>query len=373
MDSSSVSSAVSTPPPPSRRGKYKKIRLSAKKRIQQAYRESRDWKTVAIANDVKLSSCRNFLNFEDIVEKKRGGNKPRILSEGNLTMMEKWIEDDPQTTLEEMKLRLEGQHNIIVSNATIHRALMGRVYTFKDCHYEPLQANCLQVKQARRDYVAELRRLKADDKIPIWIDETNFNLFTARTKGRSKRGTRVRSIRPAPQKGRNLHIIGAMSNAGFFYAKHARGSYNNLRANDWLRGMLRYARSHFHGLKDIVVICDNAPCHSRVEQVFEEDEFLEARLLRLSPYSPQLNPIENLWSQVKSRVKTFLREGLAAFMGPPRVDPQMTLEEFRLQYLENCAGRALAEIDPLRNDRFTNRLDWFYGLAQDLTDMPIGA
>ncbi|KAG9398006.1 hypothetical protein AC1031_015035 [Aphanomyces cochlioides] len=149
MDSSSVSSAVSTPSPPSRRGKYKKICLSAKKRIQQAYRESRDWKAVAIANDVKLSSCRNFLNFEEIVEKKRGGNKPRILSEENLTMMEKWIEDDPQTTLEEMKLRLEGQHNIHVSNATIHRALMGRVYTFKDCHYEPLQANCLQVKQAR--------------------------------------------------------------------------------------------------------------------------------------------------------------------------------------------------------------------------------
>ncbi|KAH9097341.1 hypothetical protein LEN26_017139 [Aphanomyces euteiches] len=269
-------------------------------------------------------------------------------------MMEKWIEDDPQTTLEEMKLRLEGQHNIIVSNATIHRALMGRVYTFKDCHYEPLQANCLQVKQARRDYVTELRRLKADDKIPIWIDETNFNLFTARTKGRSKRGTRVRSIRPAPQKGRNLHIIGAMSNAGFFYAKHARESYNNLRANDWLRGMLRYARSHFHGLKDIVVICDNAPCHSRVEQVFEEDES-----------SAHIHH-----NSIRLRIVV---SSLAAFMGPPPVDPQMTLEEFRLQYLENCAERALAEIDPLRNDRFTNRLDWFYGLAQDLTDMSIGA
>ncbi|KAG9415285.1 hypothetical protein AC1031_008729 [Aphanomyces cochlioides] len=78
-----------------------------------------------------------------------------------------------------------------------------------------------------------------------------------------------------------------------------------------------------------------------------------------------------MWSQVKSRVKTFLRESLAAFMGLPP-EPQLTRLEFRMQFLENFAQRAIQEIDPNRNERYINRLDWFYGLAQDLQDMPVG-
>jgi len=75
--------------------------------------------------------------------------------------------------------------------------------------------------------------------------------------------------------------------------------------------------------------------------VFQEDEFSTATLLRLSPYSPMFNPIENLWSQIKSRVKSMLREGFAAFMGRPPLETNISLEEYRLSYLENIAERVL--------------------------------
>ncbi|KAH9119453.1 hypothetical protein LEN26_007956 [Aphanomyces euteiches] len=123
--------------------------------------------------------------------------------------------------------------------------------------------------------------------------------------------------------------------------KHRRGSYTNERANEWLRDMMREAKTYFNGLDDVLVIFDNAPCHSRIEHVFEEQEFQHASLFRLSKYSPMLNPIENLWSKVKSRVKILLRQGLAAFLGPPPVDQQITRTEYRLQYLEHCAEQAL--------------------------------
>ncbi|KAG9398007.1 hypothetical protein AC1031_015036 [Aphanomyces cochlioides] len=136
--------------------------------------------------------------------------------------------------------------------------------------------------------------------------------------------------------------------------------------------MLRFASNHFHGLKDIVVICDNAPCHSRVEQVFEEDEFVEVPFCALAHIHH---------NSIQLRIC-----GLKSSLASRHSFEKMTLDEFRLQYHENCAERALSgtvmlvsmssryvEIDPLRNDRFTNRLDWFYGLAQDLADMPIGA
>ena len=117
--------------------------------------------------------------------------------------------------------------------------------------------------------------------------------------------------------------------------------------------MLRAAGEHFGALDDIVVICDNAPCHSRyalfcteayivvrLESVFEEDEFCTSSLLRLSPYSPMLNPIENLWSSMKSHVKTLLRERLAAFMAPSP-DGQ-TRGEFRIAYLEYIAKEVIS-------------------------------
>jgi len=39
-------------------------------------------------------------------------------------------------------------------------------------------------------------------------------------------------------------------------------------------------------LQDLMVVCNNATCHS------DED----ADLLRLAPYSPMLDPIETIWS-----------------------------------------------------------------------------
>jgi hypothetical protein len=52
-----------------------------------------------------------------------------------------------------------------------------------------------------------------------------------------------------------------------------------------------------------------------------------------------LNPIENMWSALKARVKTRLRDGVVAFMGPPP-DGQ-TRNEFRMQYMETVALRAM--------------------------------
>ena len=51
------------------------------------------------------------------------------------------------------------------------------------------------------------------------------------------------------------------------------------------------------------MITDNAPCHSSIEEIFQENEFDIHRLLRLGPYSPILNAIEYRWSKLKAGVK----------------------------------------------------------------------
>ncbi|RQM20196.1 hypothetical protein B5M09_011808 [Aphanomyces astaci] len=201
--------------------------------------------------------------------------------------MEAWVEFDCQITLAELKARIQVDYDIVISETSLHRALEERVFTYKDLHYELLQLNDESFKNKRSEYVQQLREHIIQGKVPIWIDETNFNLFTFRTKGRSKKNTRAKFVRGCSQKGKNLHIIGAISATNFVFCTRRRGALKSRHANEWLKTML------------------------------QEVEFQDASFLKLGPYSPMLNPIENMWPALKSRIKTSLRERVAAFMGPP--------------------------------------------------------
>lgn len=69
--------------------------------------------------------------------------------------------------------------------------------------------------------------------------------------------------------------------------------------------------------KGVVMVIDNAPCHSRMESLLENDDLKHHILLLLSPYSPMLNPMETVWSQNKSVVKEIL-EKYEIMMNPRR-------------------------------------------------------
>nr|CAI5837023.1 unnamed protein product [Callosobruchus analis] len=58
---------------------------------------------------------------------------------------------------------------------------------------------------------------------------------------------------------------------------------------------------------------------------------VEATLLRLGPYSPMLNPTENIWSKIKTYVKTHLRVPQVRGIG---------IVEQRLLYLEEIIDSA---------------------------------
>ena len=83
-----------------------------------------------------------------------------------------------------------------------------------------------------------------------------------------------------------------------------------------------------------------------------------------------MNPIENVWSKVNAHVKQSLREGLAAFLGPP--PENMTREEFRMQYLEDVAVRAIERVDPRRMHAYTAHLEGHYERALNREDLLVG-
>ena len=56
--------------------------------------------------------------------------------------------------------------------------------------------------------------------------------------------------------------------------------------------------------KGAVVIMDNLPAH-KVKAIAPLIEAVGARILYLSPYSPEFNPIEHWWSQLKAFLRQF--------------------------------------------------------------------
>ncbi|MPC39809.1 hypothetical protein E2C01_033358 [Portunus trituberculatus] len=94
--------------------------------------------------------------------------------------------------------------------------------------------------------------------------------------------------------------------------------------------------------RDIVVVCDNAPVHVDLERVVAEEEFSGVEIIRLSPYSPALNPIEECWSVMKATMKRDLSNTFKTMMNTTPVGMSQT--EYRMQYLERCIDNAILTI-----------------------------
>ena len=75
------------------------------------------------------------------------------------------------------------------------------------------------------------------------------------------------------------------------------GAVNREKIKEYLRDYLA------HSLRPgDVVIMDNLPCH-KVAGVAELIESAGAFVLYLPPYSPDLNPIEMMWSKIKAYLR----------------------------------------------------------------------
>ena len=102
----------------------------------------------------------------------------------------------------------------------------------------------------------------------------------------------------------NIHIIGAISQNGLYYWERRKGSYKKEEAADFVKRLIRVLVGDGINKQNLVIVCVNALSHSNIEVIFLEQEFNFVRILRLGPYSPQLNPIKSVWSFVIEKCKS---------------------------------------------------------------------
>ena len=205
-------------------------------------------------------------------------------------------------------------------------------FSFFKVRFEPERANSVANKLKRAEFAQKLLQFQGEGWPILFMDETNFNLHCIRCYGRLKKGTRC-NIVTAASRGANIHTIGAISERGLLNVEIKRGSFTAELANLYIKTVFRKGHEVFSG--PVVLVIDNAPCHSRVEQILSEEEFAADKILRLAPYSPMLNPIEEAWSILKSSVKRNLANQMSSILNNEG-QGNLTQCEYRLQMLESA-------------------------------------
>lgn len=135
-----------------------------------------------------------------------------------------------------------------------------------------------------------------------------------------------------------------ISNDGLKNSESRFGSFDCPASNDFVRRMLR-ALAARQDLDEIVVVLDNAPCHKHVEDDFAEPEFQRAHILRLRPYSPVLNGIENVFSVFKAHMKRFMASNRSFILN---VLPVTTITAHRSSFLVRAAEDILPNVATAR-------------------------
>jgi transposase len=153
--------------------------------------------------------------------------------------------------------------------------------------------------QAGRSHYRDLSATLALHRFKF-IDESGINLAMTRLYGRAPRGERV--VGSAPQNyGQNVTLLGAPSCTGIEAVMTIEGATDA----DVFRAYVHEVLCPTLREGDTVV-ADNLSAH-KAAGVQEAIAATGARLLYLPPYSPDLNPIEPCWSEIK----TFLRAAKA--------------------------------------------------------------
>ncbi len=130
-----------------------------------------------------------------------------------------------------------------------------------------------------------------------FIDEMGSNLGLTRRYGRAEPGKRVHDQVPG-DRGGNVSTIGALALDGIRTGLSVPGAFDGETMLFFVEELLVPTLK-----RGDIVFMDNNPIH-KLDDIEDAIEAAGAWVLFLPTYSPDLNPIENCWSKVKSLLRS---------------------------------------------------------------------
>ncbi|KAG0735968.1 hypothetical protein G6F32_008590 [Rhizopus arrhizus] len=241
---------------------------------------------------------------ESIFEKKKKSGRHRILGEEHKKFLLNDIDDNPSAVVTEAAESLTQNFvDINVSRSTVYNFMTTQSRKKIQQSYGWTQ----KWQQTDLDFTTNC----------VFLDESAFHINLKRGMAWSKKGTPAIVTVPTT-KANTTSILGAISANGLINVslrvpkrikKRKLGSDTNAYSTETVTGhYLTFLKvtldemDKYPEMKEHYLVMDKSPIHSSPDI----GKYIHSRGYRyvyLPPYSPELNPIEQFWSVVKSKVK----------------------------------------------------------------------
>ncbi len=223
----------------------------------------------------------------------RSGNRThQKLFEHHIKAIERWLEDEPVLYLYELADKLKTEFDVSVDRSLICRVLGRRGFNRKKVVYaHQLDQPHIQGERAAWRRILNILMLTHLCRL-VFVDETGLKTHMCRKYARSKGGRRIRQ--GLKYKSKSYTQIGAMGLCGMI-AKHlVPGAMNQDRLEQWVTDVL------IPQLPEGSWVIWDAHKAPAVRYLFY---LAKVPLLFQARYSPDINPIEQAWTRLKTLVR----------------------------------------------------------------------
>jgi transposase len=218
------------------------------------------------------------------------GGRHAALGPDDRERLRELVRQQPDATLEELRQRLGASCSI----TAIWRALEKLRLPRKKKVFHADERDRPDVQQKRQAFAEELAGV--DPHRLVFIDESGANTAMTRTYGRAPVGERVYAS--APGHWETMTLTCGLRLSGVTAALVFEGATNTVNFENYVEEIL---------VPELrpgdVVIWDNPKPHLSEEAV-EAVEAVGAHVVRLPPWSPDMTPIEEMFSKVKGALRS---------------------------------------------------------------------
>jgi transposase len=282
--------------------------MDLRERVAAAIDQGESQRQVARRFGVSLSFVTRLIQRRreagTLAPKPHGGGRQPALDFPKRVRLARLISEQPDATLKELKQR----GGFTCTLTTLWRTLRRFKLTFKKKSLHPSERGDPKVQAKRRRYRAKVGQI--NPKRLMFVDETGVNTSMTRSHAWAPRGERASGSVPTSWSATT--VIAALGLDGVKAPLVFSGATDTAAFQEYVDQVLSSELK-----PGDVVVFDNLKAHL-APGVEESIKKANATVLRLPPYSSDYNPIEELWSKFKGKLRAIgarTKENLYAAVG----------------------------------------------------------